>query len=143
MTTASEVAREEAEAVAPEPSPEPLRRQARTRASSVTQAASTASQPVTQRVRAAGRALSSSAALLDKPGSLVHSQPPTFRQARDRHHECAHHFEAALLRYPRLLWGYLHLLTIKPALNLAEWITETPARFFVALIVAIVIWIWS
>src|SRR5262249_33430664 len=36
------------------------------------------------------------AGMLNKPGSLVHAQPPTFAQARDRHHECAGHFGAPL-----------------------------------------------
>lgn len=82
-------------------------------------------------------------ALLDRPGSLVHAQPPTFRQARDRHHECAAHFQAGALRWPRLAWGYLHLLVIKPALNLAEWVTESPARLAVTAAIIGVVWIWS
>ena len=69
---------------------------------------------VTERVRKAGQVVSSAAAVLDKPGSLAHSQPPTFRQARDRHHECARHYEALILRWPRLPWGYFHLLVIMP-----------------------------
>lgn len=86
---------------------------------------------------------SRAAAVLDKPGSLVHSQPPTFRQARDRHHECARHYEALILRWPRLLWGWFHLLAVKPALNLLEWVTESPARFFVSVAIAAVIWFFS
>jgi hypothetical protein len=73
----------------------------------------------------------------------VHAQPPTFRQARDRHHECASHFEAALLRYPRYLWGYFHLLIIMPALYLVVWVTESPARFFVTAALAAIIWFFS
>jgi hypothetical protein len=38
------------------------------------------------------------------------------------------------------MWGYFHLLIIKPALNLTEWITESPARFTVALTLSAVIW---
>jgi hypothetical protein len=73
----------------------------------------------------------------------VHSQPPTFRQARDRHHECAGHFGTPVLRWLRLMWGYLHLLAVKPVLNLAEWVTESPARFFVAIAILAVLWIWG
>lgn len=82
-------------------------------------------------------------ASLDRRGSLFDAQPPTFRQARTRHHECADHFQAGLLRWPRYVWGYFHLLIVKPLLNLAEWVTESPARFFVAVIIVAVIWFWS
>lgn len=140
MTEVQEAAREGSSPGIAEPETSPESAQ---RAKSITPTALTASKAVTQRIQAGGKLLASGAALLDKPGSLVHSQPPTFRQARDRHHECAGHFNAPVLRYPRYIWGYFHLLVIKPALNLAEWITETPARFFPALIIAIVIWIWS
>ena len=78
-----------------------------------------------------------------KPGSLVHSQPPTFKQSRDRHHECARHYGHSAIRWPRLLWGYFHLLVIKPVLNLAEWVTESPARFFIAVAVIAVIWFFG
>jgi len=78
--------------------------------------------------------------MLNKPGSLVHAQPATFAQARDRHHECAGHFGSPLMKALRLLWGYFHLLAVKPALNLAEWITESPARCFITAAVGAVIW---
>jgi hypothetical protein len=105
-------------------------------------------QAVTESARAARRLLASwqasGAAALDRQGSLADAQPPTFRQARDRHHECAGHLGTwAFLRVLRLAWGYFHLLVIKPALNAAEWVTETPARFFITCAVAAVIWIWS
>jgi len=90
----------------------------------------------------AGLAARFGAGLLNKPGSLYFSQPPTFAQARDRHHECAGHFGSPLLQLARLAWGYLHLLIVKPVLNLTEWITESPARFFIALILGAVIWIF-
>ena len=83
------------------------------------------------------------AGMLNKPGSLVHAQPPTFAQARDRHHECAGHFGSPLLKLLRLAWGYVHLLILKPALNLAEWLTESPARFTVALALSAVIWFFA
>jgi anti-sigma-K factor RskA len=146
MTTASEVqaGKAEQEAVAAEIAVEALCRQERTCASSVTLAASTASTAVTQRVRTWGQFAARKAALLDKPGSLVHAQPPTFKQARDRHHECADHFKVwRFLRVLRLAWGYFHMLVIKPALNLAEWVTESPLRLTVTAAVAGAVWIWS
>ena len=142
MTTVSEEAREGS---FPEDEHEPgstAEARARVRAS-VTPPASVALQAVTDGAQAAQRLAASAVALLDRPGSLIDAQPPTFRQARDRHHECAGHFQAALLRWPRYAWGYLHLLLIKPVLNLAEWITESPARFTVALAISAVIWLWS
>jgi hypothetical protein len=73
--------------------------------------------------------------------SLIHSQPPTFHEAWRRHHECAGHYEAALLKYPRLVWGYFHLLVIKPLLNLLEWVTESPARLVItAIVLFLIVW---
>ena len=142
MTTASEEKQRE-EAVSPEAEPETLCRQERTCASSVAPTALTALASVTERVRAAGQFAAKGAALLDRPGSLVHAQPPTFAQSRDRHHECARHYGHSAIRWPRLLWGYFHLLVIKPVLNLAEWVTESPARFFIAVAVIAVIWFFG
>ena len=113
------------------------------RVRSVAQPASIAVQAVTDSAQAARRFLVSVPASLDRRGSLFDAQPPTFRQARTRHHECADHFQAGLLRWPRYVWGYFHLLIVKPLLNLAEWVTESPARFFVAVIIVAVIWFWS
>lgn len=110
---------------------------------SVTPPASVTRDAVTQSARAARQAAVRAVAILDKPGSLAHSQPPTFAQARDRHHECAGHFSAPVLRWLRLTWGYAHLLLLKPALNLAEWITESPARLFITAALAAAVWFWS
>ena len=142
MTTASEE-KEREEAVSLESSPETLRGAGRTCATSITPPSATARGAVTQRVRAAGQAASRAGALLDRPGSLVHSQPPTFRQARDRHHECAGHYRHPLLHLPRLLWGYFHLLVVMPVLYLAVWLTESPARFFIAAAVAASVWFFA
>ena len=139
MTTASEEKQRE-EAVPPDSSPETPRGEGRTCASSVTPASLASLRAVTERVRKAGQAASRVAAVLDKPGSLVHSQPPTFRQARDRHHECARHYQAAILRGPRLLWGYFHLLVIMPVLYLVVWVTESPARFLVTAAIIAAVW---
>lgn len=140
MTEVQEAAREGSslENAEPETSPESAQR-----AKSITPTALTASKAITQRIQAGGKLLASGAALLDKPGSLVHAQPPTFRQAQDRHHECASHFEALLLKVPRYAWGYFHLLIIMPALYLVVWVTESPARFFVTAAVIAIIWFFS
>jgi hypothetical protein len=45
-----------------------------------------------------------------------------------------------LIRWPRLLWGYVHLLIIKPALNAAEWVTASPIRLAVALAILAAFW---
>ena len=140
MTTASEE-KAEAEAVALESGTETLRRQARTRASSVTPADSIAFEAVTHSARAVFRGGVSVLAALDRAGSLPDAQPPTLRQARAEHHRCAGHYDAPLLRWPRLLWGYVHLLIIKPALNGLEWVTFSPARLFVAVAVIAAIWL--
>lgn len=88
---------------------------------------------VTQSARLLFRGGVSVLAALDRAGSLPDAQPPTLRQAREWHHECAGHYQALLVRWPRLLWGYVHLLLVKPALNAAEWVTASPVRLVVAL----------
>lgn len=142
MTTAVEEVREGSSLpVPPEPGPTA---EARARArNSVVPDAEIPSSVVTDGIRRVGQAAVRGVALLDKPGSLVHSQPPTFRQSWDRHLECAGHYEAVMLRVPRYLWGCLHLFVLKPLLNLAEWITESPARFFVAVTLGAVIWFFA
>ena len=72
-------------------------------------------------------------------GSLLNSQPPTFAQQHERHQQCAAHFQSGIFRWPRLVWGYVHLLVVKPPLNLMEWITESPARTCVAVALCYVI----
>lgn len=107
----------------------------------------TALVPVTQRARDAGRAAARmagrTAEYLDRPGSLVHAQPPTLARARERHHEAAARHGAPLLRFLRLGWGYVHLILVKPLLNLLEWVTETPARFFIAVILGVIVYFFS
>jgi hypothetical protein len=114
---------------------------------SVTLPPETASPPalgsVTERVQRAGEIASKAAALLDRPGSLVHSQPPTFRQAWDRQMECARHYRTPAIRWLRASWGAVFVLLWKPALNLAEWLGESPARFAIAIALIAAIWIWS
>lgn len=99
--------------------------------------------PVTGRARSAGHALARVAEVMDRPGSLVHARPPSLARAREAHREAAARHETAVLRHLRLLWGYAHLIFVKSALNLLEWVTETPLRFLVAVILGAVIWYWS
>jgi hypothetical protein len=101
------------------------------------------SKEVTERVRVLREHLGKLAAYLDRPGSLVHAQPPTFARAREQHHEAAGGHNGLLLRGLRLTWGYAHLLIIKPVLNGLEWVTETPLRCFVAVALAFAVWFWS
>jgi hypothetical protein len=74
----------------------------------------------------------------------VHAQPPTFARARVLHHERAtRHNLWTSLRVTRLAYGYAHLILIKPALNFAEWVTETPLRLAGALVLSLIVWHWS
>jgi hypothetical protein len=112
------------------------------RAYSVPQGAPIVLQAVTDSAQAARRTLGSAVAALDRQGSLIDARPLSFREARAHHHRCAAHYEP-LIAIPRLAWGYFHLLVVKPALNFLEWVTESPARFFVAVVVGVIIWFWS
>jgi hypothetical protein len=112
------------------------------RAKSITQPSSVAFDAVTQSARFLFRGGVSVLGAVDRAGALGDAQPPTLRQARAEHHRCAGHYQAALIRWPRLLWGYVHLLVIKPALNGLEWVTASPARSAVAAAILAVIWIW-
>ena len=142
MTQSDEKTRESS-AAADEHVPLPTA-EARTRErGSETAPASVALDAVTQGARAVRGTVASGLAVLDRPGSLIHAQPPTFAQARERHHQCAGHYQAGLMRWPRLAWGYAHLLVIKPALNFAEWVTESPARCAVALAVIVAVRLWG
>jgi hypothetical protein len=128
-----------AEAEAPESNAE-TRAPAR---ASVALPSSVALDVVTQSARAGRKALVSGAAMLDRPGSLLHSQPPTFAQAWEHHLACARHYDALLFRWPRYVWGLVHVFVIKPALNFLELVTSSPAWFLVTAAVAAVIWIWG
>jgi len=99
---------------------------------------------VTDSIRRTARTLALAArfgaGMANKPGSLYLAQPPSFAQARDRHHECAGHFGSPLLKLLRLAWGYVHLLTVKPVLNYAEVATSSPAWFFANVAIGFIIW---
>ena len=79
-------------------------------------------------------------AVTESAGSLADAHPPTLRQAREWHHGCAGHYQAGLIRWPRLAWGYLHLLAVVPAARFAEWITASPVRLAVAAAVFAAFW---
>lgn len=98
---------------------------------------------VTVRVRQAGVAAAKALALLDRPGTLAHSQPPTFREAHGRHRECADWFRSPVLRRLRMAYGWLHILFVKTVLNGLEWVTESPLRAVSAAALAVAIWFWS
>lgn len=140
MTEIVEAAREGSPPELPS-AEEPARRSAQAR-ESITLPDSVAFQAVTQSARFLFRGGVSVLAAVDRAGSLPDAQPPTLRQAREWHHKCAGHYQALLVRWPRLLWGYVHLLLVKPALNGLEWITASPARSAVAAAVLAVAWIW-
>jgi hypothetical protein len=135
------------EGSSPEFLPAEINPQNAQRAKSVTLPPLTALVPVAERVRTAGAVAVSlgakAAALADRPGSLVHAQPPTFVQARVSHHVAARQHNAPLLRALRLIWGYAHMVLIKSVLNALEWVTETPLRAVGALVLILIIWLWS
>jgi len=75
--------------------------------------------------------------------SLVHAQSATFHETWAQHRECAQHYQAALLRYPRYAWGAVHVTLIKPLTDGSQWVTFSPARTIVTGAVAAVIWFYS
>ena len=142
MTTLSEE-KEVLGEVVQDASPEALRRQGRTCASSVAGQSGTSPKSITERVRRAGEVASLLGAMANKPGTILHSQPPTFWQAWDRHKECAAHFNSPLLRALRLLYGCIDVLVVLPPLYLFFWVTESPLRLLVASALIAAIWLFS
>jgi len=136
----TEVQEEVREGSAPETAAASGNAESAQRAKSITRTDSIAFQAVTQSARTVFRGAVSAVAALDRAGSLPDAQPPTLRQARAEHHRCAGHYQAAAMRWPRLLWGYVHLLIIKPALNGFEWVTFSPIRS--AVVVALFFAFW-
>lgn len=67
---------------------------------------------------------------------------PSMGETRAHHHAAASRWEAALIRGPRLTWGYAHL-ALKYALHLIEWATESPvtAAVVAALVLACLHWL--
>jgi len=74
-------------------------------------------------------------------GSLLHAQPPSLHQSHAHHREAAQRWEAGLARWPRHLWGYLHLL-IRSLLLGADWVLAGPVRFAVTVAILTVLWFW-
>ena len=97
---------------------------------------------VTLRVQVAGVRVT---AAVTRPGSLVHDRLPTFAEAWARQCECARHYKTAMwcpwLRYPRYVWGFIHVCVIKPVLNFLEWLSESPLRLVITAIVLFAI-VW-
>lgn len=100
----------------------------------------TSLQPVTRRVQRAG---AKAASLLEKPGTLPHSQPPTFVQAYVRHRESADHFRTPALRWLRMAYGWFHLLVIKPVTGGLDHYTESPLAALIVAAIGVAIWFWS
>jgi len=109
----------------------------------IAEPSSIALQAVTESTHAVWRTAAKVITLLDRPVSLIDAHPLSFRQARAHHHRCADAIGPVYIAVPRLVWGYFHLLVIKPALNFLEWVTESPARLAVAVAVAFAVWYWS
>jgi len=94
------------------------------------------------RVRARiGKAQAARATLLEKQGTLLHSQPPTFIQAHTRHQESAAHFRNRGLAGQRMAYGWFHLTVIKPSLNYAEWATESELRLIIHVLLGLAVWL--
>lgn len=119
MTLSSEEVREGSALPSGTPADPTAETRARAR-ESVTQPDSIAFQAVTQSARAAFRFTLASIAAAARAGSLADAQPPSLRQAREWHHRCAGHYQAGLIRWPRLAWGYLHLLLVVPPARFCE-----------------------
>ena len=73
---------------------------------------------------------------------LLHARPPSLAESRERHHVAAGHFEAGLIRWPRIVWGYFHL-AVKTVLHTVEWVTESPPRLAVAIVLIVVLHFWA
>jgi hypothetical protein len=76
----------------------------------------------------------------EKKGTLLHAQPPTFAQALARHRQCAAHYDNRLAGGGRMLFGYVHTLTVKPALNYLEWATASPLSLVIHALIGGVVW---
>jgi hypothetical protein len=75
-------------------------------------------------------------------GSLLHAQPPSLAQTWTRHQQAARHYEAGMIRWPRYAWGGTHV-ALKAFLHIVEWVTDSPFRFVVAVLLVAACWFWS
>jgi hypothetical protein len=96
--------------------------------------------PVPSPVSLPGRARDWAVSLAEKKGSLAQSQPPTFAGALRRHHECAGHYDSRLAGGGRLLYGYVHTVTVKPVLNYLEWATDSPLSLIIHVLIGVAVW---
>jgi len=114
------------------------------RANSITRPSSIALDAVTQSARWVRVRV---ARLLTWLFARPESQPgyrPTFPGARDWHHKCADYYAGfPVARWLRLVYGYAHLLLIKSVIDFTEWFTESPARFFTVVALALAFWFGS
>jgi hypothetical protein len=100
--------------------------------------------PVSPPARArdwAARQRARAVSLAEKKGSLAQSQPPTFEGALRRHHECAGHYDSRLVGGGRLLYGYVHTVTVKPVLNYLEWATDSPLSLTLHALLGVAVWL--
>jgi hypothetical protein len=75
------------------------------------------------------------------PSDLLHARPASLADAHAAHRQAAAHWNGALPRHLRHAWGWLHV-ALKAVLHAADWVTASPARFFVAAMVAVAVWFW-
>jgi hypothetical protein len=80
-------------------------------------------------------------AVAEKQGTLADSQPPTFRQARARHKECAGHYTSSPAQAQRMAYGYLHMALIKAPLNYIEWATDSELRAVIHVALGLAAWL--
>jgi hypothetical protein len=128
MTQSDEIADKEVREGSPAPTAQDgINAQARAHARAILAPPTSISlQAITDSAQALRRTFASAATYMDRPGTLVDAQPPTFRQARQEHHRCAAHFNALLFAWPRLAWGYAHIIAIKAPLYFAEMVSFSP-----------------
>lgn len=74
--------------------------------------------------------------------SLAHARPSSLAETRERHHRAAGHWNAAAMRIPRIIYGYIHL-GVKGLLHLIEWVLESPPRLACALAALYFFVFWS
>lgn len=63
--------------------------------------------------------------------SVWHSQPPSLSMIWERHLASARHYNAALIRQPRYLWGALHL-ALAASIYLVAWVCHSFPLFVCA-----------
>jgi hypothetical protein len=76
-------------------------------------------------------------------GSLLHARPASLAEAHERHLHAAGAFSVRSLRWPRLAWAYLIHLPVKIVTHTLDWVTESPARAFIAALVILAAWHWG